>query len=118
MVFLLGAMTGALVTHTIYRQKMENIIKDEPRTIREVIVQRLDRKLSLDPAQLEQVRAIVRETHSEMKNVRKQIRPQIDEILTRSQAKVRAILRPDQLEKYEKILAERKKRRETEENNK
>ncbi|MFI5296084.1 MAG: hypothetical protein ACHQ0Y_13800 [Thermodesulfovibrionales bacterium] len=118
LVFLLGAMTGALVTHTIYRQKMENIIKDEPRTIREVIVQRLDRKLSLDPAQLEQVRAIVRETHSEMKNVRKQIRPQIDEILTRSQAKVRAILRPDQLEKYEKILAERKKRRETEENNK
>jgi hypothetical protein len=118
LVFLLGAMTGALVTHTIYRQKMENIIKDEPRTIREVIVQRLDRKLSLDPAQLEQVRAIVRETHSEMKNVRKQIRPQIDEILTRSQAKVRAILRPDQFEKYEKILAERKKRRETEENNK
>jgi hypothetical protein len=118
LVFLLGAMTGALVTHTIYRQKMENIIKDEPRTIREVIVQRLDRKLSLDPAQLEQVRAIVRETHSEMKNVRKQIRPQIDDILTRSQAKVRAILRPDQLEKYEKILAERKKRRETEENNK
>jgi hypothetical protein len=118
LVFLLGALTGALVTHTIYRQKMENIIKDEPRTMREVIVQRLDRKLNLDPVQLEQVRATVKETHSEMKNVRKQIRPQIEEILDRSQAKVRAILRPDQLEKYEKILAERKKRRETEENNK
>jgi len=118
LVFLLGALTGALVTHTIYRQKMENIIRDEPRTIREVIVQRLDRKLNLDPVQLEQVRAIVKETHSEMKNVRKQIRPQIEEILDRSQAKVRAILHSDQLEKYEKILAERKKRRETEENNK
>lgn len=117
-VFLLGALAGALVTHAVYRQKVENIIKDEPGTMREVIVQRLSRKLNLDPTQLEQVRAIVKETHAEMKNVRKQIRPQIDEILTRSQTKVRAILHPDQLEKYEKILAERKKRRETGENSK
>lgn len=117
-VFLLGALAGALVTHAVYRQKVENIIKDEPGTMREVIVQRLSRKLNLDATQLEQVRAIVKETHAEMKNVRKQIRPQIDEILTRSQTKVRAILHPDQLEKYEKILAERKKRRETGENSK
>jgi hypothetical protein len=117
-VFLLGALAGALVTHTIYRQKVENIIKEEPRTMSEVIVQRLNRKLDLDPAQLEQIRAIVRDTHAEMKNVRRQIRPQIDAILERSQAKIRGILRPGQLEKYEKILNERKKRRQNEENNK
>jgi hypothetical protein len=115
-VFLLGALAGALVTHTIYRQKMENIIKDEPTTMREVIVQRLNRRLQLDPTQLEQLRTIVKETHTEMKNVRKLIRPQMEAILARSQERVRSILRPDQLEKYEKIVAERKKKRGNEEN--
>lgn len=117
-VFLLGALAGVLVTHAIYRQKVENIIKDEPRTISEVIVQRLNRKLDLDPAQLEQMRAIVRETRAEIKNAQKQIKPQIEEILAGSQSRVRAILRPDQLQKYEKILAERKKKRQDEGNNK
>ena len=118
LIFCLGALSGTIVTYKIYRQRMENIIKDEPRTIREVIIKRLDRKLNLDPTQLEQVRAIVKETHAEMKSVRKQIRPQIDEILTRSQAKVRAILRPEQQEKYDQILLERKKRHENEEGGK
>jgi hypothetical protein len=111
-VFLLGASAGALMTHRIYQQKIENIIRDEPKTMREVIVQRLNRALDLDTTQLEQLRGIVRETRSEMKDLRKQIRPQMEEVLARSQARVRAILRPDQIEKYEKIISERKKRKE------
>ena len=115
-VFLLGALAGALVTHTIYHQRMEGIMKGEPRTMRELIVRRLNRELHLDPNQLEQVRAIVEETHAEMKKVRRQFRPQIEEILTRSQEKIRTLLRPDQLEKYEKIIEQRKKKRLNEEN--
>lgn len=117
-VFLLGAVAGALVTYTIYQQKMENIIRDEPRTMREVIVQRLNRELRLDPSQLEQVRTIVKETHAEMRDARKKIRPQMEEILARSQARVRSILRPDQREKYEKMVSGHKKKREDEENGK
>jgi len=117
-VFLLGALAGALVTHKIYHQKMENIIKGEPKTMREIIVQRLNHELHLDPAQLEQLRTIIKETRAEMKNVRKQISPRIEEVSVRSQARIRAILRPDQLEKYEKILSERRKKRENEENGK
>ena len=108
--FLFGASAGVLVTHKIYQQKMEKIIGDEPRTMREVIVQRLNHALDLDATQLEQLRTIVKETRSEMKDLRKQIRPQIEEVLARSQAKIRAILHPDQLEKYEQIISERRKR--------
>ncbi len=118
LIFCLGALSGTIVTYKICQQRMENIIRDEPRTIREVIVKRLDHKLNLDPTQLEQVRAIVKETHAEMKSVRKQIRPQIDEILTRSQTKIRAILRPEQMEKYDQILSERRKRHESGESGK
>jgi len=115
LVFLLGSLAGALVTHEIYQHRIVSIIKGDPNAMRELIVQRLNHKLYLDTNQLYQLRAIVKETHDEMRNVRKQFRPQIEEILARSQNRVRAILRPDQLEKYEKIVAERKKKRENEE---
>lgn len=115
-VFVLGASAGSLVTHLIYTQKMENIIRDEPKTMREIIVQRLNRKLQLDAGQLEQIRAIVKETHSEMKTIRRQIKPDIEGVIERSREKIRAVLRPDQREKYEKIVSERKKRRENDEN--
>ena len=117
-VFLLGALAGALGTHKICQQKIENIMKDEPRTRSEFIVQRLNHKLHLDSSQLDQLRIIIKETHTEIKNVRKQIRPQMEEILARAQDRVRATLRPDQLENYEKIVAERKKKHDSEESNK
>ncbi len=70
--------------------------------------------VGLDANQLEQLRTIVQETHTEMRTLRKQYRPQIEEILKRSQDKVRAILRPEQLDVFNKIIAERKKRHEGE----
>ena len=115
-VFVLGAFAGALVAHKIYQHRVDGIMKGEPRTMKEFIVRRLDRKLHLDPNQLEQLRAIVEETHAEMRKVRKQYRPQIEEILARSQEKIRALLRSDQLEKYDKIIAEHKKKRENDKN--
>ena len=118
LVFLLGGLAGALGTYKICQQKIENIMKDEPRTRSEFIVQRLSRELHLDSSQLEQLRTIVGETHTEIKNARKQIRPQMEEILARAQDRVRATLRPDQLENYEKIVAERKKKHDSEESNK
>ncbi len=118
LVFVLGALAGSLVTYTFQRQKAESIMKGEPRATGEFIVQRLNSELHLDAAQLEQLRAIVQETHTEIRNVRRQFRPQIDEILQRSQDRVRAILRPDQRESYEKIIAHWKKKRQSDSNSK
>ena len=115
LVFVLGAVTGTLVTHKICQQRIESIIADEPRTTREFIVQRLSHELHLDSAQTEQLRLIVRETRTEMKSLRQQIRPELEKVLARSQDKVRAILRPDQLEMYEKIISRHRMRHELEE---
>jgi uncharacterized protein YneF (UPF0154 family) len=111
LVFLLGAAAGALVTCKMYQSTLGRSFRDEPRST-EFIVQRLNHELQLDPAQLEQLRNIVKETHTEMRNVRKQFSPQIEEILARSEDKVRAMLRPDQRDKFDKIVAKRKKKRE------
>lgn len=115
--FILGAAAGTLVTQKVYQQRMGNFFRNEPRMMREFIVMRLSRELHLDPAQIEQLRAIVRETHAQIRDVRRQFRPQIEEILEHSQDRIRAILRPDQRETYERIVAERKNRRMGRENN-
>jgi hypothetical protein len=115
-VFLLGALAGALMTNMVHRHRGESFMRGEPGHMREFVVRRLNRELGLDAEQQGQLRTIVQETHAEMKNLRRQLRPQTEEILARSQEKVRAILRPDQRERYEKIVAERRKKRESEEN--
>ena len=79
--------------------------------MQEFIVRRLNRELQLEPSQVKQLRIIVMETHDEIRKVRQQIKPQIEEILARSQNRVRAILNPVQLEKHEKFIAECNKRR-------
>ncbi len=116
LIFGLGALSGAIVTYKVYWQRMENIVRDEPRAMRELMLQRLNSKLHLDAAQMEQIRAIAKETHAEMKSVRKKIRPEVEEVLSRSQAKIRAVLRPEQQEKYDQILLERRQRHEHGEN--
>jgi Spy/CpxP family protein refolding chaperone len=116
LVFLLGSLSGVFATYAVYHQRMEGVMRGEPGRAREFIVHRLSRDLNLDPAQSEQLRTIVRETHAQLRELRKRIRPETEEIMARSQDRVRAVLRPDQREKYEKIITEHKRRRESEEN--
>jgi len=117
LIFVLGAMAGALAMHRVDQQKIESIMRGETGMTREFIVTRLNRALNLDAAQVQELRVIVRATHAEMRGVRNQYRPQIQEILQRSQDKVRSILRPDQLETFNGLVAERKKRHYVEEAN-
>lgn len=109
LVFLLGAVSGALVTHVINRDRMESFIKGGATSREEVIVSRLTRKLDLDPQQQIQVRAIVHENHGAMRQIRNSYRPQIQAILEQGQARITTLLRPDQQEKFRQIVAERRK---------
>jgi len=113
LVFILGALAGGLAVHSIYQHRMGG---DVPRRSGEFIVQRLNRKLHLDTNQLEQLRGIVKETQSEMRTVRNKIRPEIEEVLSRSQARIRALLTPEQADTYDRLIAERKKKRDNDEN--
>jgi hypothetical protein len=108
LVFLLGAAGGALVTHMIYKPRFEQLLSGGHRVREDVIVERLTKKLDLDGRQQEQVRAIMCETHDGIRQLRSQIHPQIEALLTAGQDRIKAVLRPDQREKFDKIIAERK----------
>jgi hypothetical protein len=110
LVFLLGAAGGALVTHMIHEARLERFISGGHRMREDVIVERLTKKLDLDSRQQGEVGAIIHETHDSIRQVRSRVHPQIEALLTAGQDRIKTVLRPDQREKFDKIIAERKQR--------
>jgi Spy/CpxP family protein refolding chaperone len=111
LVFTLGAVCGGLVTHLVHRSRMERFVGGGPVAREELLVKRLTRQLDLDPRQLEQIKPIVHETQESISRIRQLSRPQVEGLLEESQRQISAVLRPEQREKFEKIIAERKKHR-------
>jgi hypothetical protein len=109
-IFVMGVLCGILGTHFYYNCRMDSIICAKGQSREERLVKRLDRSLGLDARQREQVRGIVLETKEEIRKVRRQFRPQMQEIIGKAQVKINAILTPEQQKKYEKIISERKER--------
>jgi len=111
LVFALGAASGSLVTYMVGQSRIETILVGGPRAREDVLISRLTRQLDLDSQQREQVTAIIHETHEEMRQIRQKTRPQIEALLTDSQLRISSLLRPEQQEKFKKIVAERKEHR-------
>lgn len=105
LVFLLGMAAGVFGTVGMVRHRW---MHRGPRVMADFVVRRLSWELRLDRAQRNQLRAIVNEGWEQMKVVHEQVRPQVEGILSNSEVKVRVILRPDQREKFDKLIAERK----------
>jgi len=112
LVFLSGALAGAAVMHRVDRQNVDAVLSGRGGATADLVVRRLTRSLDLDPAQRDQVRGIVTETRRDIVEMRKPVQPQVEAAFERSRVRIRAILRPDQQEKFDRIQAERRKRRE------
>ena len=108
LVFVMGGFAGSLTTVTIVRHRL--LHGNRGQMVANLIVRRLSWELRLDRAQRAQLRAIVSDGQKEMRTVRRQIQPQIEDILNRSETRVRQILRPDQQEKFDKLVAESRAR--------
>jgi uncharacterized protein YneF (UPF0154 family) len=106
LVFLLGMMAGGLLAAKLIQHRAQKVARGGPAAVEEVVVRRLGFRLGLDAAQREQVRQIIRQSQLEMRPVRQQG----EEVAGRAAGKVREILRPDQREKFDRLLAERRRR--------
>jgi hypothetical protein len=107
LVFVLGMFAGGLVTLGVIRHRMKI---HGPQAMVNFVIRRMSWELRLDKAQREQLHAIVADTQRDMKAVRQQVQPQIEQTLARTEERVRAMLRPDQQEKFDKLIAEGKAR--------
>jgi len=109
-VFLLGAVTGAMAIQHFHSRIAEDVLSGKGDAAAELAVRRLTRSLDLDPAQEARARAIIRQTHREIVEIRKPIMAEIESAVERSRERVRAILRPDQQREFDRLQTDRRER--------
>ena len=113
-VFLLGGVTGAALD-SVYRMRahsVERIYEGRGRhRDKEKLFEEMKRDLGLTDEQAGQIRAILEETRGEYRALREKCRPQYDAARAAARARIRALLNPEQQQKFDAKTAERDARR-------
>lgn len=114
--FLLGAASGGALTYGYVKHQQIELLEDDGRRISEVHrVRALERMLDLDEAQREKVRAIFRAAQASRREIEDDVLVRCGERLREHRKKIddeiRAILRPDQRERFDRLMEKRHERR-------
>jgi hypothetical protein len=110
LIFAFGVIVGVAGTSAGVARKIRSVMSGGSKAVVHEVVQRLDRELKFDAAQKQQVLQIAEETRLKLRQSQAQIQPEVERTLGEAEAKVRNILRPDQIEKFEKLLRDRRDR--------
>ena len=111
-IFILGGVTGAALD-SIYRLKasggrgpeMQRPHGDKDK------MERMKSDLNLTDSQAEQIRAILDQTRNDYRALRNEVRPRYDALRQQARTKIRALLNPDQQQKFDAKVAEHDARR-------
>jgi hypothetical protein len=107
-VFVLGMTTGWLLTRAVAAKRLHRVLHGQTAFTAEEITRRLSRQLRLDAAQRQQMLPLVQAAQAQITDARTQCQPKVLAALDDFDAKARVVLRPDQVEKFDKLVAERK----------
>jgi hypothetical protein len=110
-IFLMGAFFGGVAASEYQRRNFSRIMEGGPKTLGGVISKKMADELGLDASQRPPFEAVMAEVHEGIREIRRQARPQIDKILADARPKILALLRPDQIVKFEKMEARHKEAR-------
>ena len=109
-VFVLGCVTGALLDN-VYRLQARGAPQgrhggrgDKDKG---AFFESLRRDLNLDDQQAAQVRAILEETRNEFRQLRAEARPRYDALKQKARERIRAVLTPEQQQRFDAKVAER-----------
>jgi hypothetical protein len=121
-VFVIGFAAGALSLN-LYQQltSSENNKKTPQRGGTEYLIEKMNKEVGLAPDQQEQIKKILDETSDKYREIRKEIdpvlkpyEPRFNAVRQESRDRIRALLNPDQLPKYEEMVNKHDKMREQE----
>ena len=104
-VFVLGSVTGAALTG-LYRSRASS---DRPEAHEKAMHERLEKmraELNLTDDQTKAVQAIIDETRNEYRALRTELRPRFEEPRQKARARIRALLTPEQQQKFDAMIAQ------------
>jgi Spy/CpxP family protein refolding chaperone len=117
-VFAFGCVTGAALDG-LYRSRAggrdgERCGEEERARKAEAHFERMRGELGLSEEQAAKVRAVLDETRDEYRRLHAEVRPRFEEPRLKARARIRALLAPEQQQKFDALAAERDARRERE----
>jgi Spy/CpxP family protein refolding chaperone len=104
-VFVLGSVTGVALTG-LYRSRAAG---DRPETREKAMHERFEKmrtELKLTDEQTKAVQAIIDETRNEYRALRTELRPRFEEPRQKARARIRALLTPEQQQKFDSMIAQ------------
>ncbi len=113
-VFALGCVTGASLD-SLYRSRAGG-----PRgEIRgphgpDQFIENMRHDLNLNDQQSQQIRAILDDTRNQYRSLRTEVRPRYDVIRQQARSRIRAVLSPEQQQRFDAMIAERDAKRDEE----
>jgi Spy/CpxP family protein refolding chaperone len=113
-VFVLGCATGIGVDG-IYRAKTSASRESRPRD-RAVLFEKMRRDLNLSDDQAKQMHQVLDETANDFRVLRGELKPKYEALRAKARGRMRALLTPEQQQKFDAILAEIDARRQSNEN--
>ena len=108
LLFVTGFAAGALA-HRFYRDSVVSA-KTTAEDARHQYVSEMRTRLHLTADQIGQLEAILDQTKAKARAVREHYHPEMARIKEEQVAQVKAILRPDQVPEYERLVAEHERR--------
>src|SRR5438552_14275374 len=109
-VFVLGSITGAALTG-LYRSRAG---ADRPEKAMHERFDKMRRELNLTDEQTKSFSAILDDTRNEYHSLRAELRPRFEEPRQKARIKIRALLTPDQQQKFDAMVAQQDAQREGE----
>ncbi|HEX8144599.1 MAG TPA: hypothetical protein VF553_18670 [Pyrinomonadaceae bacterium] len=121
-IFALGCVTGASLD-SAYRLQASSSSSGSStgaagQQPKEDFFAAMQRNLDLNNQQATEIRAIVDETRGEYRQLRAEVRPRYDSLRQKARVRIRALLTPEQRQKFDAIVAHRDAQRDEEEKNK
>ncbi len=102
LIFVLGAVTGAVTTKVYVKYKFGKFIKAGPPPVKGVIMRRLS-KLDLTDEQHEEIEKIVTQMQTKFLDFRKKHQPEMSAVLDQAFGQIREKLNSEQRIKFEKL---------------
>jgi Spy/CpxP family protein refolding chaperone len=109
-VFLLGGVTGVSLD-SLYRMRAGGHERRE-RGERGNIFEEMKKDLNLSDQQATDIRAIIEQSREEYRALRNEVRPRYEAVRAGARARIRALLNPEQQQRFDAHNAERDSRRE------
>jgi hypothetical protein len=105
LVFFAGVVIGVVATRAVVRHVVREAIL-HPEKAQAVMERNLTRRLRLDNGQQVKLHQILSDAHGQLKDLRRQDRPQLAEIFSNANGQIIALLTPEQQAQFEKLKLE------------